>query len=96
MAKSKYSSIQVIYWIGGCSKAKKESKMSNKKHEELDMNELAELTPFGLDVYKTRSKFGRGNIIANTHILESAKPLEPWNSERDNTLTSEAISGSES
>ncbi|MCC3512847.1 MAG: hypothetical protein JGK29_28605 [Microcoleus sp. PH2017_17_BER_D_A] len=57
--------------------------MSNQKHEELDMNELNELTPFGLDVYKTRGKFASGNVMIPTHVLQSAKPLQPWNSQRD-------------
>lgn len=70
--------------------------MSNQKHEELDMNELNELTPFGRDVYKTQGKFTSGNIFVKTHVLESAKPLQPWHSKGDNTLTSEATSGSES
>ncbi|MEG4228607.1 hypothetical protein QUA35_21050 [Microcoleus sp. N9_B2] len=70
--------------------------MSNQKHEELDMNELNELTPFGLDVYKTQEKFTSGNIFVKTHVLESAKPLQPWHSQGDNTLKSEEASGSES
>lgn len=70
--------------------------MSTQKHEELDMKELAELTPFGRDVYKTQGKFTSGNIFVKTHIWESAKPLQPWNSQRDNTLKSEEASGSES
>jgi hypothetical protein len=83
MPKSKYSSIQVIYWIGECSKVKKESKMSNQKHEELDMNELTELTPFGLDVYNTRGNFPSSKIVDAGKALQSAKPLQPGNSQRD-------------
>ena len=68
--------------------------MSNQKHEELDMNELTELTPFSLDVYKTRGNFPSSKITNNG--LVSAKPLQPWNSQGDNTLKSEEASGSES
>jgi len=68
----------------------------NQKHEDLEINELNELTPFGFDVYKTRGKFGSGHIFTNTHVLESAKPLQPWQSQEDNTLESEETSGSES
>lgn len=70
--------------------------MSNQKHEELDMNELTELTPFGLDVYKTRDSFLSSKIMIFGNLLESAKPLQPWNSQGDNTLKSEEASGSES
>lgn len=70
--------------------------MSDQKHEELDINELSELTPFSLDVYKTHGKFASGNIIVGGHVLESAKPLQPWHSLGDNTLKSEEVSGSES
>lgn len=54
--------------------------MSDRKHEQADMNELTKLTPFGLDVYKTRGKFKSGNIFVETHVLESAKPLQPCSS----------------
>ena len=70
--------------------------MSNQNHEELDMNELSELTPFSLDVYKTRGNFPSSKIGINGNLLESAKPLQPWNSQGDNTLKSEEASGSES
>ncbi|MCC3496383.1 MAG: hypothetical protein JGK38_06930 [Microcoleus sp. PH2017_15_JOR_U_A] len=73
--------------------------MSNQNHEELDMNELSELTPFGLDVYKTRGNFPSSKITNNGRrwsVLQSAKPLPPWNSQGDNTLKSEEASGSES
>ncbi|MEG3870665.1 MULTISPECIES: hypothetical protein [unclassified Microcoleus] len=73
--------------------------MSNQKHEDLDMNELTELTPFSLDVYKTRGNFPSTNEIVGGlrwSGLESAKPLQPWNSQGDNTLKSEEASGSES
>jgi len=70
--------------------------MSNQKHEELDMNELNELTPFGLDVYKTRDSFLSSKTIILGNLLESAKPPQPWNSQGDNTLKSEEASGSES
>lgn len=73
--------------------------MSNQKQEELDMNELTELTPFGLDVYKTRGNFPSSKITTGGlrgSVLESAKPLQPWNSQGDNTLKSEEASGSES
>lgn len=70
--------------------------MSDQKHEERDMNELNELTPFGRDVYKTQGKFTSGNIFVKTHVLESAKPLQPWHSQGDNMLNSEEASGSES
>jgi hypothetical protein len=56
--------------------------MSNQKHEELDMNELTELTPFSLDVYKTRGKIPSSKDIT-LKVLESAKPLQPWNNQRD-------------
>ncbi|MCC3496384.1 MAG: hypothetical protein JGK38_06935 [Microcoleus sp. PH2017_15_JOR_U_A] len=57
--------------------------MSNQKHEELDMNELTELTPFGLDLYKTRGNFPSSKITDAGKALQSAKPLQPWNSQRD-------------
>ncbi|NJL68174.1 MAG: hypothetical protein HC849_10095 [Oscillatoriales cyanobacterium RU_3_3] len=53
------------------------------------MNELTELTPFGLDVYKTHGNFPSTNQIvggARWSALESAKPLQPY----------EEASGSES
>jgi hypothetical protein len=56
--------------------------MSNQKHEELDMNELSELTPFGLDVYKTRGNFPTSSDITN-NVLQSAKPLPPSHSKGD-------------
>jgi hypothetical protein len=70
--------------------------MIDKKHQELDMNELSELTPFSLDVYKTYAKRTSGNIIDYSRVLESAKPLQPDKSQVDNTLISEEASGSES
>ena len=57
--------------------------MSNQQHEELDINELSELTPFSLDVYKTRGKFASGNVMIPTHVLQSAKPLQPWHTQGD-------------
>ena len=51
--------------------------MSDQKHEELDMNELSELTPFGLDVYKTRGNFPSSKISDFRNALQSAKPLQP-------------------
>ena len=57
--------------------------MSNQKHEELDMNELTELTPFGLNVYKTRSNFPSSKIGINGNLLQSAKPLQPSHSKGD-------------
>ncbi|WP_254014107.1 hypothetical protein [Limnofasciculus baicalensis] len=58
--------------------------MSDHKHEQADINELTKLTPFGLDVYKTRGKFKSGGIFVETHVLESAKPLQPWSIQADN------------
>jgi hypothetical protein len=62
------------------------------------MNELTELTPFGLDVYKTRGNFPSSKVVVGglRSVLESAKPLQPWNSQGDNTLKSEEASGSDS
>ena len=57
--------------------------MSNQKHEELDMNELTELTPFSLDVYKTRGNFPSSKITDFGNPLESAKPLQPSHSKGD-------------
>ena len=57
--------------------------MSNQNHEELDMNELTELTPFGLDVYKTRGSFPSSNISSLGKVLQSAKPLQPWHTQGD-------------
>lgn len=62
--------------------------MSDRKQEQADLNELTKLTPFGLDVYKTRGKFKSGNIFVKTHVLESAKPLQPWPSGAANELES--------
>lgn len=70
--------------------------MIDKNYQELDMNELSELTPFSLDIYKTYAKRVSGNIIDYSRVLESAKPLEPANSQVDNMLISEEASGSES
>jgi hypothetical protein len=70
--------------------------MIDKNHQELDMKELSELTPFSLDVYKTYGKRTSGNIIDYSRVLESAKPLQPSKSQGDNTLISEEASGSES
>ncbi|MEG3932690.1 hypothetical protein QT990_15780 [Microcoleus sp. T3_B1] len=57
--------------------------MSNQKQEELDMNELTELTPFGLDVYKTRGNFPSSKITDCGKALQSAKPLQPSHSKGD-------------
>jgi hypothetical protein len=53
--------------------------MSNQKHdEELDMNELTELTPFSLDVYKTRGNFPSSKIITGGHCnLGIASGIKP-------------------
>ena len=56
--------------------------MSNQKHEELDMNELTELTPFSLDVYKTRGNFPTSSDITN-NVWQSAKPLQPSHTQGD-------------
>jgi hypothetical protein len=57
--------------------------MSHQKHEELDVNELSELTPFGLDVYKTRGNLPSSKITTPGNVLQSAKPLQPWKSQGD-------------
>jgi hypothetical protein len=62
--------------------------MTNHKYEELDINELTQLTPFGLDVYQNRSKFSAGHLFVKTRILESAKPLQPWSNDAPNKLES--------
>ena len=47
--------------------------------EELDVNELTQLTPFDATVHKNHGKFSSGNLFVKTQVLESEKPLQPWN-----------------
>jgi hypothetical protein len=62
--------------------------MINSKSEELDINELTQLTPFDLDVYQNRGKFKSGGLFVENRVLESAKPLQPWSNDAPNKLES--------
>ncbi|HEY9865672.1 MAG TPA: hypothetical protein V6D21_15975 [Candidatus Obscuribacterales bacterium] len=62
--------------------------MINQKPEDLDINELTDLTPFSLDVYQNPGKFTSGNLYVQSHVLESAAPLNPWSNDSANELDS--------
>lgn len=64
--------------------------MNKDKNQELDVRELTELTPYDLDVHKSRGKFKSGNLFVTTHVLESATPLQPWREEVAEVPTTEA------
>ncbi|MCT7993176.1 hypothetical protein [Laspinema olomoucense] len=64
--------------------------MNNHQDQELDVRELTELTPYNLDIYKSRGKFKSGGLFVTTHVLESATPLQPWREEVAEATTTQA------
>jgi hypothetical protein len=62
--------------------------MINQKPEDLDINELAQLTPFAIDIFQNRCPFTNAKIFIDTHVLESAAPLNPWSNDSANELDS--------